>query len=790
MSGFSRTAIAATLLLGGVVYTRTQPIVAQTPPSRTPPATAAVFTQYCVTCHNARLKTAGFVLDPAGLSNVSAGAETWEKVVRKLRARAMPPAGAPRPDTATYDSVATFLETELDRASVGHPQLGKLPLVHRLTRTEYQNAVRDLLAVEALPNEVRIDLLLPPDNISSGFDNIADLLFVSPSNMERYLDAARKVARLAVGDPAMPVLVNIHKLEAEHPQDERVDDLPFGTRGGLAVRSEFPVDGRYIVKVDLAGGGRERHDLEVTVDGARAAVRTVGDETPEGGRGRGRGRGAAAAAPLEFPLSLKAGPKVIGVSFVQHTEARDESTLRPRMRSRGTQPAIASVTISGPYDVKAPGDSPSRKRIFVCKPTSSANELACARQILSGLARRAYRHPIVEADLQDLLPFFETGRKEGSFDRGIQKAIERLLVSSQFLFRIERPPSRVAPGAVYRVSDLELASRLSFFLWSSIPDDELLDAAVAGRLNDPKVLDAQLRRMLADPRSESLVTNFAAQWLFLRDIDSKRPDEVLFPNFDETLRDALRRETELFIDSILRENRNITELLTANYTFLNERLARHYGIPNIKGSYFRRVTLPEGSVRGGLLGQGSILTLTSYSTRTSPVLRGKWVLENLLSSAPPPPPADIPALRTEAASTGKPLTMREAMAQHRANPTCAGCHARMDPIGFSMENLDAVGAWRDLDAFNAIDAVGVFPDGTTFDGVAGLKKELLRQSDQFVMTVAEKLLMYAVGRNLQYYDAPAVRAVLREAGANGNTMPALVMAVVKSRPFQMRQVNE
>jgi len=787
-SGFSRTAIVATLILVAVVYMRGERVVAQASPARTAPAPAAVFTQYCVTCHNARLKTAGFVLDPAGLTDVNAGAETWEKVVRKLRARAMPPAGAPRPDNATYDSTATFLETELDRASNAHPQLGKLPLVHRLTRTEYQNAVRDLLAVEALPNEVRIDLLLPPDNISSGFDNIADLLFVSPSNMERYLDAARKVARLAVGDPAMPVLVNIHKLEPEHPQDERVDDLPFGTRGGLAVRSEFPVDGTYIVKVELAGGTRERHDLEVTVDGARAALRTIGDEAPAGGRGRGRG--GAAAVPLEFPLPLKAGPKVIGVAFVQHTEARDESTLRPRMRSRGTQPAIASVTISGPYDVKAPGDSPSRKRVFVCRPATPATELPCARQILSGLARRAYRHPIVEADLQDLLPFFETGRKEGGFDRGIQKAIERLLVSSQFLFRIERPPANVARGAVYRVSDLELASRLSFFLWSSVPDEELLEAAIAGRLKDPKLLDAQVRRMLADPRSESLVTNFAAQWLFLRDIETKRPDEILFPNFDETLREALRRETELFIDSIFRENRNVTELLTADYTFLNERLARHYGISNIKGSYFRRVTLPAGSVRGGLLGQGSILTLTSYSTRTSPVLRGKWVLENLLSSAPPPPPADIPALRTEAASTGKPLTMREAMAQHRANPSCAGCHARMDPIGFSMENLDAVGAWRDLDGFNAIDAMGVFPDGTKFDGVAGLKKELLRQSDQFVMTMAEKLLMYAVGRNLQYYDAPAVRAVLREAGAHGNTMPALVMAVVKSRPFQMRQAGE
>ena len=776
---FVAVAVAAFV---GVVVGRTDDVAAQAQAARATAAPAALFTQYCVTCHNARLKTAGLVIDPASLVDVGAGAEMWEKVVRKLRTSAMPPAGAPRPDKATYDAVAAFLETELDRASIAHPQLGKLPLVHRLSRTEYQNAVRDLLAVDALPNEVRIDLLLPPDNVSSGFDNIADLLFVSPSNMERYLDAARKIARLAVGDPAMPVLVNIHKLEPEYPQDERVDDLPFGTRGGLAVRSEFPVDGTYVVKVELAGGGRERHDLEVTVDGARAALRTIGDE----GGGRGRGRGATTASPLEFPLQLKAGPKVVGVSFVQHTEARDENTLRPRMRSRGTQPAIASVTISGPFDVKASGDSPSRKRVFVCRP-SATSELLCAKQILSALARRAYRHPITADDLQDLIPFFETGRKEGGFDRGIQRAIERLLVSSQFLFRIERPPAHLAAGTVYRVTDLELASRLSFFIWSSIPDDELLEIAIAGRLKDPKTLEQQVRRMLADPRSVSLVTNFAAQWLFLRDIEAKRPDEILFPNFDETLRDALRRETELFVDSVFRENRNVTELLTANYTFLNERLATHYGIPNVKGSYFRRVTLPEGSVRGGLLGQGSILTLTSYSTRTSPVLRGKWVLENLLSSAPPPPPPDIPALRTEAATTGKPLTMREAMAQHRANPSCAGCHARMDPIGFAMENLDAVGAWRDLDGFNTIDAVGVFPDGTKFDGVAGLKKELLHQSDQFVATVAERLLMYAVGRNLQYYDAPSVRAVLRDAASNGNTMPALVLAVVKSRPFQMRQ---
>jgi mono/diheme cytochrome c family protein len=789
MSRFVRVSIVAVFTaFVALVICRSDDVVAQVQTPRVAPTPAAMFTQYCVTCHNARLKTAGLVLDPAGLADVSGGADTWEKVVRKLRTTSMPPAGAPRPDQATYESVAAFLESELDRASIAHPQLGKLPLVHRLSRTEYQNAVRDLLAIESLPSEVRIDLLLPPDNISSGFDNIADLLFISPGNMERYLDAARKIARLAVGDPSMPVLVNIHKLEPEHPQDERVDDLPFGTRGGLAVRSEFPVDGNYVVKVELAGGGRERHELEVTVDGARVALRAIGEETPGGG-GRGRGRGAA-APPLEFPLQLKAGPKVVGVSFVQHTEARDENTLRPRMRSRGTQPAIASVTISGPFDVKAPGDSPSRKRILICAPSNAAGELPCARRILSTLARRAYRHPITDADLNDLLPFYKAGRKEANFDRGIQRALERLLVSSQFLFRIERPPSNATPGSLYRLSDLELASRLSFFIWSSIPDDQLLDLATAGRLKDPNVLDQQVRRMLADPRSESLTTNFAAQWLFLRDIDAKHPDEILFPNFDETLRDALRRETELFVGSVFRENRRVTELLTANYTFLNERLANHYGIPNIKGSYFRRVTLPAGSVRGGLLGQGSILTLTSYSTRTSPVLRGKWVLENLLSAAPPPPPADIPALRTEAAATGKPLTMRDAMAQHRANPTCAGCHARMDPIGFSMENLDAVGAWRDLDNFNPIDAIGVFPDGTKFDGVAGLKRELLRQSDQFVTTIAEKLLMYAIGRNLQYYDAPSVRAVLKDAGGSGSTMPALVLAVVKSRPFQMRQAGE
>ena len=734
---------------------------------------AATLNQYCVTCHNARLKTGGFVIDSASLQDVASTAEAWEKVVRKLRTGAMPPPGVPRPDAAGYESLAATLEAQLDRAAASHPQLGRLPLVHRLTRTEYQNAIRDLLGLEALPREVRVDFLLPADNISSGFDNIADLLFMSPVTLERYLDAATKISRFAVGDPSMPVLVNIHKIDEERSQDERVDDLPFGTRGGTAISTDVPADATYMVKVELAGAPRDRQDLEVTVDGERAALRTLG----AGGRG-------GAGTTLEFPLPIKAGARVIGVAFLTRTEARDEATLRPRMRSRGTQPAIASVTIAGPYDVSSPGDSASRRRIFVCRPTTVSDEPACAKRIVSTLARRAYRRPVTDADLQDLLPFFEEGRADGAFDLGIERAIERLLVSSQFLFRIERRPATPAAGAIYRVSDLEFASRLSFFLWSSIPDDELLDAASAGRLKDPKVVEQQVRRMLADPRSRALTTNFAAQWLYLRDLQTKFPDEILFPDFDGTLRDAMARETELFVDSVFRDNRSVLDLLTANYTFLNERLAKHYGIPNVRGSYFRRVALPDGSTRGGLLGQGSVLTISSYSTRTSPVLRGKWVLENLLSSSPPPPPPNIPSLKTDGA--GKPLTLRDAMTAHRANPSCASCHARMDPIGFAMEHFDAVGQWRDTDAGRPIDTSGVFPDGTTFDGVGGLKKVLLRQSDQFVDTVAERLLMYAIGRNLQYYDQPSVRAIVREASASHYTLPSLVMGVVKSRPFQMR----
>ena len=773
-----------------------------------PQQASAAIGKYCATCHSVQLHTAGLVLDPAAVANVRTDAERWEKVIRKLRSNAMPPVGAPRPDQATHDALAKFLETELDRASAAEPKPGKLPLLHRLSRTEYQNAVRDLLALDALPKEMEYSLLLPPDNAGSGFDNIADLLFISPTAMESYLGAAEKISRLAVGDPAAPVMVNIYRMPDEQPQTTRVDGLPFGTRGGLGVRSHFPLDGEYIVKVSFTGRSHTQQQLEITVDGGRAQLAAIApaqggrrgyrgvvdavdddpsaDNTVDAGRGRGGLPGRA--KPLEFRIPVKAGPRLIGVTFIERNELRDEEVLRPRMRSAGPELAVEVVTISGPYDVKGPGDTPSRRRIFACRPASASEEEPCASRILTALARRAYRRSVTASDVQNLMPFYTAGRAEGGFDLGIQRAIQRLLVSPQFLFRIERDPANVVPGTAHPVSDLELASRLSFFLWSSIPDDELLDLASRGKLRQPGTLEQQARRMLEHPRSSSLVTNFAEQWLYLRDVESKKPNEILFADFDESLRDAFRRETNLFLDSVLRGNRSVLELLSANYTFVNERLAKHYGIPNVHGSEFRRVTFSADSPRGGLLGQGSILTITSYANRTSPVNRGKWVLENLLSSAPPPPPADIPALKTEG-SDSKALSMREAMIQHRVNPACSSCHARMDPIGFAMENFDAVGRWRDRDADKPIDASGVFPDGVKFDGMAGLKAALLSHPEEFVSTVAEKLLMYALGRNVQYYDQPAVRAILRESARNNYSFTSLVLGVVKSTPFQMREAQ-
>jgi len=740
---------------------------------------ADTLSKYCGTCHSDKVKTAGIVIDPtAGFTG--SNAEIWERAVRQLRAKTMPPVGMPRPDAATYDKVASYLETALDSAAAAKPNPGDLPNLHRLTRTEYKNAIRDLVGLDNLPKEMDYTFLLPADNASSGFDNIADLLYVSPVVMERYLDTASKISRLAVGDPTIPMMVNIHQLPLEEPQDSRVDGLPFGTRGGLAVRSYFPLDAEYEIQVDVAGAGRELHQLEVTVDGERKGLISIG-----GGRG-GRGGGA----PTLFRIPVKAGPRLIGVTFVQHTEALDEGTLHTRQRSRGTQTAIGTVTIRGPYNATGPGDTPSRARIFSCHPQGAAEETACAKQVLSTLMRRAYRRPVTETDLAKLMPFYENGRKDSTFDHGVQTALERLLVSPQFLYRIERDPASAAPGSTYAITDLELASRLSFFLWSSVPDDELLNLATAGKLKQPDVLEKQVRRMMADARSESLVTNFAAQWLFLRDVEVKQPDLFLFRDFDEGLRRSFERETELFLDSILRENRSVKELLTANYTFLNERLAEQYGIPNIKGSQFRRVTFPEGSPRGGLLGQGSVLTLTSYSTRTSPVLRGKYVLENLLASPPPPPPPNVPSLSTQGSKSGEELSLREAMVQHRAQPACANCHARMDPIGFALENFDAVGKWRERDAGKPIDVSSKLADGTVVDGVEGVRNMILRDPERFAGAVTEKLLMYALGRNVQYFDAPAVRRIVRTAAAHDYKFSDLVLGITESVPFQTRRIRE
>jgi hypothetical protein len=783
-------------------------------PHRDRDAAQGLLSHYCVDCHNPVDLTANLVIDPASLDRVRGQPEHWEKVVRKLRAESMPP-DDPRPPHEAYAQAAAFLERELDSAAVERPNAGDVPLFRRLTRTEYANAIRDLLALDHLPAELDYELLLPADNASSGFDNIAELLFVSPVVMERYIGAAQKLARLAVGDMRTPVLVNIYKLSEQLPQSERIDELSFGTRGGLAVESYFPLDATYTFEIETAAAARDEYQIEISIDGARAATKSIGAMiVPRRGTDH---------ALLDVPIS--AGPHLVGITFVERSEALDEGLVRSRMRSRGTLPAIAIATMRGPYSPTGSGDTPSRKRIFVCRPTSEAEETPCARDILGTLVRRAYRRAATDADLEDLMPFYEQGRAEGGFGAGIQLALERLLVSPQFLYRIEREPTpgagttasatgaqplraasgsdaRPAGGAatsaarhdapigVVPISDVELASRLSFFLWSSIPDDELLEAALDGRLHEASVLRAQVQRMLADPRAESMVTNFAAQWLFLRDVEAKDPDIFLFPDHDVSLRGALERETELFAGDVLRRGDSVTDLLTARYTFLNERLARHYGVPNVYGSYFRRVELAADSPRAGLLGQGSILTVTSYSTRTSPVLRGKYVLDNLLASPPPPPPADVPALKTEDdAAGGKPLTMREAMVKHRANPVCASCHAKMDPIGFALEHFDAVGRWRESDAGQPIDAASKLLDGSTIDGLAGVQALLLRRPELFVHAFTEKLMMYALGRNVQYYDAPAIRTIMRNAAEKNYAFSTIVEGIVESVPFRMRNVH-
>jgi mono/diheme cytochrome c family protein len=762
------------------------------------PNVRATLDRYCVSCHNVRLKTADLALDSVDLNAVPERAELWEKVIRKLRSGTMPPQGSRRPDAATYASVAGWLEAAIDDAAAAVPNPGRRPAVHRLNRAEYANAVRDLLGVE-----VDGATLLPPDDSGYGFDNIADVLSVSPMLTERYLAAALKISRVAVGDPTLRPVTETFAVNKYFKQDDRVgEDLPFGSRGGLAVRYYFPVDADYTLKIffDRTYDGRVRgladpHQLEVRLDGVKVGEMTVGGE-PSGGRGQRN----VAIDGTEVRFAAAAGPRVLGVSFVKKAD-RPEGMRRPLYAVTSYEyagdinvsPAVGRVELRGPFDVKGPGDSPSRQRIFICHPAASEKgpsdaETACARRILSALARRAYRRPVTESDVQPLLDFYSAARETDGFDAGIEAALRRMLVSPDFLFRVEHEPSRVAPGAAYRVSDVELASRLSFFLWSSIPDDALLDAAASGRLSEPAVLEREVRRMLADRRSRSLVANFAGQWLWVRNIRLHTPDPAMFPDFDENLREAFAREIELFLESQVREDRSVRELLDADYTFLNERLARHYGVANVYGSHFRRVTLTDPA-RMGLLGKGGLLTVTSYPHRTSPVFRGKWLLENILGAPPPPPPPDVPALQ-ETGDAGAPKSVRERMEQHRANPACAACHKVMDPLGFALENFDAIGRWRTTDGGGTIDPSGTLADGAAVDGPAALARALLERRDGFVTTVAEKLLTYGVGRGVEYYDAPAVRRIVREAAANDYRWSALILGIAKSAPFQMRRTNQ
>jgi mono/diheme cytochrome c family protein len=758
-----------------------RPVITQTPPDARAETQAAI-AKYCTTCHNERAKTAGLALDPAGAARPGDESETWEKVLRQLRAGTMPPPGAVRPPHAFYSRAAEYLARELEASAAARPNAGSLPLAHRLTRTEYANVIRDLLALPDLPKELDYATLLPADNASSGFDNLADTLFVSPPAMERYLAAAQKISRVAVGDPQLGALVNTHMTPIRQPQEERNEELPFGTRGGLQIDGYFPLDGEYEFKVQTAGVAGDVHQLEISIDGERKAITNVSRRPGVPGADDAPNQGA-------FRFAVPAGPRSVGVAFVERSEALSESPVRPPGRNRGALPSVVSVTISGPFNATGPGDTPSRRRLFVCRPGSvnEADERGCADRILTTLLRRAYRRDVTADDLRRVRPFYDAGRAERDFDLGIQRALERVLVSPQFLFRIEQEPAGAAPGSVGRVGDFELASRLSFFLWSSAPDDELLDAAAAGTLRQPDVLRRQVNRLLADPRSRSLVSNFAAQWLFLRDVETKEPDVYLFREFDEGVRAAFVRETELFLDSILRENRSVLDLLTADYTFLNERLAKHYGIPHITGSHFRRVTLPTGSPRRGLLGHGSILSITSYSTRTSAVLRGKYVLENLLASPPPPPPPDVPSLNTE--RSGPPLSMKEAMQLHRASPACASCHAKMDPIGFALENFDALGRWRAEENGRPLDVSSALADGTTVDGVEGVRRLVLRDPALFIEAMTGKLLMYALGRNIQHYDQPAIRVIARESSRQNYTFASLVQGVVSSVAFQSRMAH-
>jgi cytochrome c553 len=752
-------------------------------------------TTYCISCHNQKLRTANLALDTADAEQIINSAQTWEKVVVQLRSRSMPPPRARRPDGATYEQVAGWLESELDRAAAANPNPGRPLGLHRLNRTEYANAIRDLLGIE-----IDGTAMLPPDEQAHGFDNIADALTVTPALQMRYLTASAKISRLAVGDPTIRPGFERYTA-AKHNSNERTqlwhhdrfgEEFPLGTRGGIVARHYFPVDGEYVFRIRLERtidgdihGLHVPSDIDIRVDGVRVAQFKVG-------------RGSADLADkdeLETRIPLKAGLRQVIVTVVKSEAVRPEGLGPARTpiwsEAYGEDPnaqlIVPLLLIGGPYNGKVPQDSPSRARIFVCTPQTASEETPCARKILSTLAQRAYRRPLTDADTATLMEFYRRGRATGTFDAGIRAALERVLVSPDFLFRIEADPAQAPAGTAYRVSDVELASRLSFFLWSSIPDDELLELAIEGKLRDPGVIEKQTRRMLADPRARSaLVGNFFSQWLQVRNVWLLTPDlNRKFPWFDDNLRSAFVRETELFLDSQLQEDQSVVGLLTADHTFLNEDLARHYGVPGVYGSHFRRVKVNDEN-RRGLLGQASILAVTSYPHRTSPTIRGKWLLENILAAPVPPPPPDVDTTLEEGPSA-KPATVREMLERHRANPVCASCHARMDPIGFTLENFDSLGRWRLKDGDADIDASGVLMDGAAVKGPSALRAALVQQKEQFVKAVTGKLLMYAVGRELHHYDTPAVRSIVKGAAADDYRWSSVILGIVKSTPFQFRR---
>ena len=763
--------------------------------------------QYCIACHNDRAQMAGLSLQTVALDRVGhaeADAVVWEKVIRKLRAESMPPVGRRRPEPAAYERMSGWLESTIDAVAAAAPNPGR-PVVHRLNRAEYTNAIRDLLALEIDGRE-----WLPADDSGYGFDNIGDVLSLSPSLLERYMIAAAGISQIAVGDPALRPTRQTYRTRPTMIQEGRMsDDLPFGSRGGLSVRHYFPVDGEYRVKIRLQRthanqikGLSEPNTVEVRLDRERFTTFSVGGAgviNPWGAVMEASAYEQTADEGLEFALQVPAGTRTIGVTFPEK-RGLSEGVLEPRLSSasyeyagdRDASMAVDTIEISGPYDGARPAQTPSRARIFTCLPDDAAaapDQIACATEILSALARGAFRRPVDEGDVAVLLDFFRTGQAEGGFDRGIQKALRALLVDPEFLFRIDvgGAPAGIEPGTAYPIGDVELASRLSFFLWSSIPDDELLTLAEQGRLSDADVMQTQIRRMVDDPKSSALVENFGGQWLYLRNLPGVRPDPDAYPEFDDNLRDAFRTETELFLDSQIRGDRSVVELLTADYTFLNARLAEHLGVADVHGNHFRRVTLGDG-VRSGLLGHGSILTATSYPNRTSPTLRGKWVLENLLGAPPPAPPPDVPDLEDSDAIS--PRSVRERLEAHRANPVCASCHAQMDPLGLALEPFDAIGAVRTHDGESAIDASATLPDGSSFEGPGGVRQHLTDKPERFVSALTEKLLTYALGRGLEAHDAPAVRQIVRGAEAEQYRWSALVTGIVESVPFRMRQSRE